>query len=94
MRIYFSHEQEFAERFQRSLGFWARALNTTAIVLLVMGILGGVGALWDDYERLPVILLLAAIGLYSSLCYVCLLGIMAELAYRNERSAKRSDEPA
>ncbi len=94
MRFYFSREEEFAERFQRSLGFWEGAFKTAAIMLLAIGISLGVGALWDDPERLPVILLLTAIGLFSFLCYACLLGIMAELAYLNERSAERNDEPA
>ena len=56
MRVYFSHEGEFAERFQRSLGFWVRALSNVALVLLAIGVSLGVGALWDDYERLPVVL--------------------------------------
>ena len=94
MRIYFSREEEFAERFKRSLGFWFRALSTGAVVLLVLGGFLGIGAFWNDNERLPIILLLTAIGLFGNLCYVCLLGLMAELAYLNERLAKRSDEPA
>jgi len=94
MRIYFSREEEFAERFKRSLGFSIRAFSAAAVVFLVLGVLLGVRALWDDHERLPVILLLTAIGLFGYLCSLFLLGIMAELAYLNERSAKRSDEPA
>ena len=94
MRVYFSHEGEFAERFQRSLGFWVRAIETAALVLLGIWVTIGVGALWDDHESLPVILLLTVIGLFSYMCYACLLGIMAELAYLNDRSAKRNDEPA
>ncbi len=94
MPVYFSHEEEFAERFQRSLGFWVRAFENAALVLLVLGVGFGVGRLWDDHERLPVILLLTGIGLLGFMCYSCLLGILAELAYRNERSAKRNDEPA
>ena len=94
MRIYFSPGEEFAERFQRSLGFWFRALSTGAVVLLVLGGVLGIGAFWNDNEGLPIILLLTAIGLFGNLCYVCLLGLMAELAYLNERLAKRSDEPA
>jgi len=94
MRIYFSPGEEFAERFQRSLGFWFRALSIGAVVLLVFGGFLGIGAFWNDNERLPIILLLTAIGLFGNLCYVCLLGLCAELAYLNERLAKRSDEPA
>ena len=94
MRVYFSHEEGFAERFQRSLGFWVRAIESAGIASLVIGVTLGVGALWDDYERLPVILLLTGIGLFSYMCYSCLLGVVAELAYLHDRSAKRNDEPA
>ena len=94
MRIYFSRGEEFAERFQSSLGFWVRALSIGAVVLLVLGGVLGIGAFWNDNEGLPIILLLTAIGLFGNLCYVCLLGLCAELAYLNERLAKRSDEPA
>ena len=94
MRIYFSRGEEFAERFKRSLGFSVHAFSAAAVVLLILGGLLGVGAFWGDHERLPVILLLTAIGLFGYLCSLFLMGIMAELAYLNERVAKRSDEPA
>ncbi len=73
---------------------YLRAFSAAAVVFLVLGGFLGIGAFWNDNERLPIILLLTAIGLSSYLCYVCLLGLMAELAYLNERLAKRSDEPA
>ena len=90
MRVYFSPEEEFAERFQRTLGSWLRVYEKVGVTILAVGAAIGVGALWDDYERLPVILLLTAIGLFIYLCYVLLMGILTELAYHNERSAKSS----
>ncbi len=94
MRIYFSREEEFAERFKRGLGFSVHAFSAAAVVLLILGGFLGVGAFWGYNERLAVIFLLTAIGLFGYLCSLFLMGIMAELAYLNERSAKRSDEPA
>ena len=65
MRIYFSRGEEFAERFKRSLGFWVHAFSAAAVVFLILGVSLGVRAFWDDHERLAVILLLTAIGLFG-----------------------------
>ncbi len=91
MRVYFSPEEEFAERFRRSCGFWARAIETAGLVLLGVGSVMAIIELWDDPERLAVPLLLAAIALYTFLGVAYLAGIMAELAYLNERSAKQTE---
>ena len=88
--IFRNEHEAFAERFRRSLGFWTRVIETGGIVFLSGGIILGMPQLWHDTERMIVPLLLAAIGLFTALCYLCLLGVMAELSYLSEKLLKET----
>ncbi len=88
--IFRNELEAFAERFRRSLGFWARVIEIAGIASLSVGIILGMGQLWHDTERMIVPLLLAAIGLFTFLCYACLMGVMAELSYLSEKLLKET----
>ena len=91
MRIHISSHEEFVERFKRSRGFWERAIGTVGMVFLVVGFVVGIPAVWHNTERLTLLLLLAAIGLFTFLCYTWLMGILAELSYLRERLLKETE---